>query len=103
MKERTFRWIILVLAFNFACGEKSNSKDDEDDSYDIRTNEVDKHDDAANRVFQLINDAAMKIVDAPDLSRVKSFNFDQLIHYLSMLNFRKNPLINLKNNYRLMI
>lgn len=75
MKKRLLRCFLLTLVVISVCGEKSNSKDDEDDSYDIRTNEVDEHDDAANHVFQLINDAAMKIVDAPDLSKVRCVHF----------------------------
>jgi len=71
MKERLLQWFVLVLVIaSVVGGEKSNSKDDEDDSYDLRTNDVDEHDDATNRMLQLINNAAMKIVDAPDLSKV---------------------------------
>lgn len=71
MKERLLQWFILVLVIaSVVGGEKRNSKEDEDDSYDLRTNDVDEHDDATNRMLQLINNAAMKIVDAPDLSNV---------------------------------
>jgi len=63
-------------------GEKSNSKDDEDDSYDLRTNDVDEHDDATAQMLQLINNAAMKIVDAPDLSKVTDlFNFTVIFSF----------------------
>jgi len=71
MKERLLQWFILVLVIASVVGiEKSNSKDDEEDSYDLRTNDVDEHDDVTNRMWQLINNAAMKIVEAPDLSKV---------------------------------
>lgn len=71
MKERLLQWFVLVLVIaSVVGGEKSNSKEDEDDSYDLRTNDVDEHNDATNRMLQLINNAAMKIVDAPDLSKV---------------------------------
>lgn len=74
MKKRLLRWFIFVSVVTLICGEKSNSKDDEDDSYDIRTNEVDEQDEATSHMLELINNAAMKIVDAPDLSKVRSFN-----------------------------
>jgi len=70
MKERLLQWFVLVLVIASVGGEKSNTKDDEDDSYDLTTNDVDEHDDATNRMLQLINNAAMKIVEAPDLSKV---------------------------------
>ncbi|CAI6368544.1 unnamed protein product [Macrosiphum euphorbiae] len=78
MKERLLQWFVLVLVIaSVVGGEESNSKDDEDDSYDLRTNDVDEHDDATNRMLQLINNAAMKIVDAPDLSKEKSSDQSQ--------------------------
>lgn len=70
MKERLLKWFVLVLVIAYVGGEKSNSKDDEEDSYDLRTNDVDEHDDATSRMLQLINNAALKIVEAPDLSKV---------------------------------
>jgi len=71
MKERLLQWFVFVLVIaSVVGGEKSNSKDDEDDSYDLSMNDVDEHDDATNRMLQLINNAAMKIIDAPDLSKV---------------------------------
>lgn len=72
MKERLLRWFVIVLMVSAVRAEKSsNPKDDEDnDGYDIRTNEVDEQDEATSRMLQLINNAAMKIVDAPDLSKV---------------------------------
>lgn len=70
MKERSWRWFVFVLVIVLVAGEKSNSQDDEDDNYEIRTNEVDDTDDATKRVLELINNAAMRIVEAPDLSKV---------------------------------
>lgn len=71
MKERLFQWFILILVIaSVVGGEKSNPNDDEEDSYDLKTNDVDEHDDVTKRMMQLINNAAMKIVEAPDLSKV---------------------------------
>jgi len=84
MKERFFQWLVFVLVVSSVGGEKSNSKDDDDDSYEIRSNEVDEHDEATSRMLQLINNAAMKIIDSPDLSKVRIediFNFNHF--YLS--------------------
>jgi len=75
MKERLLRWFVFVLVVTSIGGEKSNSKDDEDDSYDIRTNDVDEHDEATSRMLQLINNAAIRIVHAPDLSKVILFSY----------------------------
>lgn len=69
MKKRLTGWFLFVLVIVLVAGEKSNSKDDEDENYEM-TNEVDDADDATNQVLRLINNAAMKIVDAPDLSKV---------------------------------
>jgi len=86
MKERLLQWFVLVLVIaSVVGGEKSNSKDDEDDSYDLRTNDVDEHDDGTNRMLQLINNAAMKIVDAPDLSKVTML-FNSVYYALVILN-----------------
>lgn len=74
MKERLLRWFVIISVVTLICGEKSNSKDDEDDSYDIRTNEVEEQEEATSHMLELINNAAMKIVDAPDLSKVILFN-----------------------------
>ncbi|KAL5234597.1 hypothetical protein ACI65C_002007 [Semiaphis heraclei] len=72
MKERLFQWFILILVIaSVVGGEKSNPNDDEEDSYDLKTNDVDEHDDVTKRMMQLINNAAMKIVEAPDLSKEK--------------------------------
>lgn len=76
MKERLLRWFVLVLVIVLVAGEKSNSEDDEDENYERRTNEVDEVDEATNRVLQLINNAALKIVDAPDLSKVILSDFN---------------------------
>lgn len=83
MKERLLQWFIFVMVIaSVVGGEKSNSKDDEDDSYDLRTNDVDEHDDATAQMLQLINNAAMKIVDAPDLSKVTDlFNFTVIFSF----------------------
>lgn len=51
-------------------GDKNNSKDIENDNYDVKTNEVGEHGNAANKKFQLIKDGAVKTVDSPDLSKV---------------------------------
>jgi len=67
MKERLLQWFVFVLVIASVGGEKSNSKDDEEENSDLRTN--DEHDGATN-LLQLINNAAMKIIDAPDLSKV---------------------------------
>lgn len=81
MKERSLQWFVLVLAIACAVGgEKSNPKDDEDDGYDLSTNDVDEHDDATNRMLQLINNAAMKMVDAPDLSKVTTLFNSVIVH-----------------------
>lgn len=76
MKERLLRWLVFILVVTLVGGqveEKKSKDDDDDDSYDIpdiRTNEVDEQDDATTRMLQLISNAAMKIVEAPDLSKV---------------------------------
>lgn len=72
MKERLLLWFVFVLAILSVGGKKSDSKDDEDEnSSNVRSNKVDKHDEAAtSRMLQLINKAAMEIIDAPDLSKV---------------------------------
>lgn len=70
MKERFFRWLVFILVVTSVDAEKSNSKDDEDDGYEIASNEEDEHDEATSRMLQLINNAAMKIIDSPDLSKV---------------------------------
>lgn len=75
MKERLLQWIVFILVVTLVGGhiEEKKSKDDEDDSYDIsdiRTNEVEEIDDATARMLQMINNAATKIVEAPDLSKV---------------------------------
>jgi hypothetical protein len=79
MKERLLLWLVFILVVTLVGGhkEEKKSKDDEDDSYDIsdvRTNEVDEQDDATTRMLQLISNAAMKIVEAPDLSKVILFH-----------------------------
>jgi len=71
MKERLLQWFIFVIIIaSLVGGEKSNSKDDEDDSYDLRTNDVDDQDEATTRMLDLINNAALKIVDASELGKV---------------------------------
>lgn len=72
MKERLLLWFVFVLAVWSVGGKQSDPKDDEDEnSYNVRSNKVDKHDEAAtSRMLQLINKAAMEIIDAPDLSKV---------------------------------
>lgn len=70
MKLRSWRCFVFVLVIALVAGEKSDSTDDEDENYELRNNEVDDTDEATKRVLELINNAAMKIVDAPDLSKV---------------------------------
>lgn len=71
MKERLLQWFVFVLVVSTIGGEKSHSEEDEEDTgYDIRTNGVDEQDDATSRMLQLIKNAALKIVEAPDLSKV---------------------------------
>lgn len=72
MKERSrlLRWLVFVLVITSVVGDKSDAKDDEEDSYEIRSSDVDEHDEATSRMLQLINNAAMRIVDSPDLSKV---------------------------------
>lgn len=71
MKERSFQCFVFVVLLTLVGGEKSSSTDDEEDSsYDITTNDVDEHDDATSRMLHLINNAAIKIIEAPDLSKV---------------------------------
>lgn len=67
---RLLQWLVFALVFMSVVGEKTDSEDDEDDTYEIRSNDVDEHDEATSRMLQLINNAAMKIIDAPDLSKV---------------------------------
>lgn len=77
MKVRLLRWFIFVLTVIAVCGDKSNSKDDEEDGYDVRNNnEPDEHDEATSRMLQLMNNAAMKLIDAPDLSKVNWSGFN---------------------------
>lgn len=77
MKVRLLRWFVFVLVVIAVGGEKSNSKDDEEDGYDIRNNnEQDEHDEATSRMLQLMNNAAMKLIDAPDLSKVNRSDFN---------------------------
>lgn len=73
MKERLrlLRWLVFVLVITLVVGDKSDSKDDEEDSYEIRSSDVDEHDEATSRMLQLINNAAMRIIDSPDLSKVR--------------------------------
>lgn len=102
MKERLLQWLIFVLVITLVGGEKSSTDDDEDKSYDISTNEVDDQDDddPTTRMLQLINNAAIKIIEAPDLSKVISFYcvYHPFIVLNVQHNFRKNLLINRKNN-----
>lgn len=99
MKERSWRWFVFVLVIALVAGEKSDSKDDEDENYELRNNEVDDTDDATKRMLELINNAAMHIVDAPDLSKVILQISLQFIHCFNFIkSYRKNLLINLKSN-----
>lgn len=76
MKERLLQWLVFVMVITLISGGNSDSKDDEDEknNYDIKTNEVDEHDDPTSQMLHLINEAAMKIVTAPDLSNVIKYN-----------------------------
>lgn len=102
MKERSLQWLIFVLILALAVGEKSGSKEDEEESnYDIKTNNIDELDDHTSRVLHMINSAAIKIIEAPDLSKVIKCRLNMYVvcSCLSVLNyFRKNLLINRKNN-----
>lgn len=71
MKERSLQWLIFVLILTLVVGEKSGSTEDEEESnYDIKTNNIDELDDQTSRMLHLINSAAIKIIEAPDLSKV---------------------------------
>lgn len=58
MKERLLQWFFFVLVVTSISGENSDSKDDEDEkkNYDIKTNEVDEHDDPTSRMLHLKSD-----------------------------------------------
>ncbi|XP_050429343.1 protein sel-1 homolog 1 [Adelges cooleyi] len=75
MKERLLLCWFLFLLVAWVCAEKKDSKEDEEDNYDLKT-EVKKREHTASRVFQLINEAAMEIVGAPDLTKEKPMNLE---------------------------
>ncbi|VVC32008.1 Sel1-like repeat [Cinara cedri] len=72
MKERFLKWLIFVLVLTLVSGEKTSTDEEEDNNYDISTNDVDeRYDDPTSRMLNLINNDAIKIIEAPDLSKQK--------------------------------
>lgn len=85
MKEQFFLWLISVLVITLVIGNEDKKKNDEDDSYEVRSSDIDEHDEATTRMLELINNAAMEIIDAPDLSKAMVYLFCFVIYLLTLL------------------